>query len=514
MNTVPEWHLAGDWFDICSCNIPCPCEFAQAPTNNACAGMLAWHVREGHYGDVRLDGLNLLALGAFEGNVWADEGKLRMGLFIDERADERQRQAFQMVFGGQAGGWPAIFAGKIGELRGVEFVPITFEVADDLAFWRAEIPGRVVGRAKTSVRTDNAPWETRPDHQSSRLRGGPGPSRHLGSFGRIADRRIRLRVDRRKLVKQAHPVRLDGTLLTGGRGALSDSSLDNIARFDWLRPRSVLGRAGLSLLVSLAVLTCAAWALTLYRALRMSTPMDGMSDAAMSDMGISGMGMSGMGMSGMSAADWSFASAGVFLAVLTVMMAAMMLPAAAPMIVVFASAQARREPSVVVPTWIFVAGYLLVWVAAGVAVFVLVQIGSEMATLLTATGWSRWAPVILGATLVAAGLYQFTPLKLACLSHCRSPLAFVAQHWREGRLGALRIGLLHGSYCLGCCWALFAVLVAAGVMSPAWMLLLTLIVFVEKVLPKGQRISAAIGVWFVALGLAIAGGNLPPLEGL
>jgi predicted metal-binding membrane protein len=262
-------------------------------------------------------------------------------------------------------------------------------------------------------------------------------------------------------------------------------------------------------LVSLAVLTCAAWALTLYRALRMSTPMDGMSDAAMSD-----MGMSGMGMSGMSAADWSFASAGVFLAVLTVMMAAMMLPAAAPMIVVFASAQARREPSVVVPTWIFVAGYLLVWVAAGVAVFVLVQIGSEMATLLTATGWGRWAPVILGATLVAAGLYQFTPLKLACLSHCRSPLAFVAQHWREGRLGALRIGLLHGSYCLGCCWALFAVLVAAGVMSPAWMLLLTLIVFVEKVLPKGQRISAAIGVWFVALGLAIAGGNLPPLEGL
>jgi hypothetical protein len=104
MNTVPEWHLAGDWFDICNCNIPCPCEFAQAPTNNACAGMLAWHVREGHYGDIRLDGLNLLALGAFEGNVWADEGKLRMGLFIDERADERQRQALQMVFGGQAGG--------------------------------------------------------------------------------------------------------------------------------------------------------------------------------------------------------------------------------------------------------------------------------------------------------------------------------------------------------------------------------------------------------------------------
>jgi hypothetical protein len=100
MNTVPEWHLAGDWFDICSCSIPCPCEFAQAPTNNACAGMLAWHVRDGHYGDVQLDGFNLLALGAFEGNVWADEGKVRMGLFIDERADEQQRQALQTIFGG------------------------------------------------------------------------------------------------------------------------------------------------------------------------------------------------------------------------------------------------------------------------------------------------------------------------------------------------------------------------------------------------------------------------------
>ena len=88
MNTVPDWRLAGDWFDIYSCNIPCPCEFAQSPTNNACAGMLAWHVREGHYGVVRLDGFNLLGLAAFEGNVWTDEAKVRMGLFFDERADE------------------------------------------------------------------------------------------------------------------------------------------------------------------------------------------------------------------------------------------------------------------------------------------------------------------------------------------------------------------------------------------------------------------------------------------
>jgi hypothetical protein len=148
MNSVPEWRLAGDWFDICSCDLPCPCEFAQAPTNNACIGMLAWHVREGHYGDMRLDGFSLLALGAFEGNIWAGEAKVRMGLFIDERADERQREALQTIFAGQAGGWPASFAANIGEFRGVEFVPITFEVADDLAFWRVEIPDRVVGRAE------------------------------------------------------------------------------------------------------------------------------------------------------------------------------------------------------------------------------------------------------------------------------------------------------------------------------------------------------------------------------
>src|SRR5262245_19173369 len=132
MNAIPEWRLIGDWFDICSCNIPCPCEFAQAPTNNACQGMLAWHVRDGHYGQVRLDGLNLIALGGFEGNLWTDENvKARMGFFIDERADAQQREALQAIFTGQAGGWPAGFASKIGEKRGLEFVPITFEVAPD-----------------------------------------------------------------------------------------------------------------------------------------------------------------------------------------------------------------------------------------------------------------------------------------------------------------------------------------------------------------------------------------------
>ena len=161
------------------------------------------------------------------------------------------------------------------------------------------------------------------------------------------------------------------------------------------------------------------------------------------------------------------------------------------------------------PTWIFVAGYLLVWAVAGVLVYLLVQIGSDLASRVAAAERAWWGPLALGTTLLAAGAYQLTPLKRVCLRHCRSPFAFVAQHWRDGRLGALRMGLRHGGYCLGCCWALFAVLVAAGVMSLAWMLLLTLVVFAEKVLPRGQRSATAVGVAFLALGLLVATGIVP-----
>src|SRR5438552_3292150 len=113
-----------------------------------CEGILAWHVREGSYGDVRLDDLNVVALGSFEGNLWTGEAKATMGIYIDERADERQREALQMIFGGQAGGWPGEFANAIGEVRGIEYAPITFEIADDLAYWAVEVPGKASARAE------------------------------------------------------------------------------------------------------------------------------------------------------------------------------------------------------------------------------------------------------------------------------------------------------------------------------------------------------------------------------
>jgi predicted metal-binding membrane protein len=285
---------------------------------------------------------------------------------------------------------------------------------------------------------------------------------------------------------------------------LSEADPETADRLRWRRPTSLLGLAPLSLLVSLVVLTGAAWALTLHHALGMGMPMG---VVVRGGMGADGLG--GMAMGGMTAAGWAVGGAVVFVALWTVMMAAMMLPAALPMIVIFASAQARRARQAAVPTWVFVAGYLLVWAAAGVLVYALVQIGSDIATVLSAGERATWAPLALGATLLAAGVYQFTPLKRVCLTHCRSPFAFVAQHWRDGRIGALRMGLRHGGYCLGCCWALFAVMVAAGVMSLAWMLLLTLLVFVEKVLPQGRRAAPVIGVALIVLGLMVASGAVP-----
>jgi|SRR5581483_3583470 len=147
MAEAPSWRVSGDWFDVCRCRVPCGCTFAQAPDEDQCDGILAWHVREGSYGDVSLDGMNVVAVASFTGNVWTGEGKPVMGIFIDERADEDQRQALQTIFAGEAGGWPAGFAEMVEEVRGIEYAPIEFELADDLSSWSVEVPGKAKGSA-------------------------------------------------------------------------------------------------------------------------------------------------------------------------------------------------------------------------------------------------------------------------------------------------------------------------------------------------------------------------------
>ena len=277
----------------------------------------------------------------------------------------------------------------------------------------------------------------------------------------------------------------------------------------WLRPTVAMTRAQAILLLVLAGLTAGAWALTVYQVHAMPMPMGFGVRGAPSGAGSSADGMGGMAMAGLTGGDWSLAAALTFLLVWTVMMAAMMLPAIAPLLLLFGSIHAKRQPRghALVPTWVFAAGYLLVWAATGALVYVLVQAGRDWAGALSPVRRDAWAPLALGATLVGAGLYQLTPLKRVCLGQCQSPLGFLMGHWRDGWRGALRMGMQHGLYCLGCCWALFAVLVASGLMSLAWMALLTLVIFAEKVVPHGQRTAAAVGLVLVALGVLVAAGS-------
>ena len=145
---ITKWSLSGDWFDVCKCNIPCPCTFAQTPSYGDCDGVLVYHIRKGQYGEISLDELNVLALSYFKGNIWSGNTKADIAVFFDERANSQQRDALNMIFTGKAGGFMAEFAKLIGQVRGVEFAPIKFELAEDLGYWSAEIPGKVIARGE------------------------------------------------------------------------------------------------------------------------------------------------------------------------------------------------------------------------------------------------------------------------------------------------------------------------------------------------------------------------------
>jgi predicted metal-binding membrane protein len=177
-----------------------------------------------------------------------------------------------------------------------------------------------------------------------------------------------------------------------------------------------------------------------------------------------------------------------------IMMAAMMLPGAVPAVLVFdrLAAMRRREGRGHAGTCWFVAGYLGAWVlfSAGAT---LAQWGLHAAAVLSAA-MVLVHPLPGTALLTAAGVYQLTPLKRRCLVHCRTPLDFLMHHWREGRAGALMMGVRHGAWCVGCCWLLMGVLFVAGVMHLAWIVILTLLVVAEKTVPHGERLARVTGI--------------------
>ena len=148
MGDVPQWRLTGDWFDLCRCRVPCGCTFAQAPDEGECNGILAWHIREGNYGDVTLDGFSVVGALVDEEAHRRVRGLTGPDVALEPAdADDSQREALQAIWAGEAGGWPAGFAELIEELRGIEYVPIEFEIADDLGHWRVNVPGKAWGNA-------------------------------------------------------------------------------------------------------------------------------------------------------------------------------------------------------------------------------------------------------------------------------------------------------------------------------------------------------------------------------
>ena len=204
----------------------------------------------------------------------------------------------------------------------------------------------------------------------------------------------------------------------------------------------------------------------------------------------------------------------VFLVGWIVMLTAMMLPSELNYVRVFA----QSLQNAAVSPWgraghlvSFISGYGVAWIAYGVLAFVLDWMLRESAVAYLS--WDRAGPLLAGSVLVLAGFYQVSPLKQACLTHCRSPLSYFARNWRPGRAGALRMGLAHGLVCVGCCWALMAVMFAVGAMSLIWMGLLALLMFAEKILPFGHRLAWPIAVflWVMGMWIAVAPDSAPLL---
>jgi predicted metal-binding membrane protein len=206
---------------------------------------------------------------------------------------------------------------------------------------------------------------------------------------------------------------------------------------------------------------------------------------------------------------------GWYVGIWLTMMSAMMLPSAAPMVIVFsrmAHARAETTRGASAATAAFVGGYFAVWTLYGLVAYAVFR--ALRALDLGLLSWDSQGPIVAGAAIVGAGLYQLTPLQRACLRHCRSPLHFLMHSWRPGPVGAFRLGGVHGGYCVGCCAGLMLVLFALGVMSVLWMAVIAAIVFAEKVLPFGRRGRIALAAGLVAAGIwvAAAPGGVPGLH--
>lgn len=240
----------------------------------------------------------------------------------------------------------------------------------------------------------------------------------------------------------------------------------------------------LPLIAGLCSIGALSWAYLLYQ------------DWAMRHMDVVAMAMP-------STQEWGAADLFLVFSMWAIMMVAMMLPSVTPMVLLFENVirRSRTQYKHATATWIFLLGYLTVW--------------TGFSLLATAGQW--WlhhlsllspamvanSPLLGGMLLILAGIYQWTPVKRTCLAHCRSPMEFLMVHWRPGALGALRMGVRHGLYCAGCCWLLMAVLFVVGVMNLAWIIVLSILVLAEKLVPPGIWLARASGLLLVGWGAGL-----------
>jgi predicted metal-binding membrane protein len=239
-----------------------------------------------------------------------------------------------------------------------------------------------------------------------------------------------------------------------------------------------LARARALILGSLLVLAAAAWAVLVWQS--SMTDMGDVGNVLTMDMGVP-----------------------LFLAIWVAMMVAMMFPTAAPMILTFAHVQQGKQRSgkPYVPTWVFVSSYLAIWTAFGALAYAAALGAAELAD---SSMWVMDNAARIGAVvLILAGLYQLSPLKDICLSKCRAPLSFVLTSWRDGYGGALRMGLEHGLYCLGCCWLFFVIVFPLGMMNVAVLAAIVLVIFAEKSLPFGHRARQLAATALLAYGALV-----------
>ena len=251
----------------------------------------------------------------------------------------------------------------------------------------------------------------------------------------------------------------------------------------------------IAIVVTLVTLVCVSWIYLVYVS-------NGISDMEMSSSMKNNMGMGAM-KPGVPM-PWGVGDWISMLIMWSVMMIGMMIPSASPMIILFARLKTQKSAQVksYIPTLVFVSGYVVIWsgfsILATIANYIL-HSNAMMSGMMGETTSS----IVGGVLLVAAGIFQFTPIKKACLNKCRTPMGFLMTNWKDGNSGALRMGLEHGTYCLGCCWLLMALLFVLGVMNLVWIAALALFVLIEKMAPNAQWIG-----WISGVALIIWGGLL------